>query len=85
MCEGGRIVKSLEEEVKSRLQGIAKNIKNELPAGMGFILLATPFYAEPNETEMMYVSNINRADVVKAMKEFIQKTENNFGNNTSKD
>ena len=77
-------MKSLEEEVKSRLQGIASNIKNELPAGIGFILLASPFNAKPNETEMMYVSNINREDVVKAMKEFIQKTENNFGNDTGK-
>ena len=32
----------------------------------------------------MYVSNANRTDVVKAMKEWIIKTEKNYGNDTGK-
>ena len=32
----------------------------------------------------MYVSNANRQDIVKAMKEWIKKTEENFGNDTGK-
>lgn len=33
---------------------------------------------------MMYASNANREDIVKAMKEWIEKTENTFGNDTGK-
>ena len=32
----------------------------------------------------MYVSNANREDIVEAMKEFIEKTKENFGNDTGK-
>ena len=72
----------LEDKVKGKLQRIAKQIKNELPEDFAFILLTCPFNKKPNEGQMMYVSNANRDDVVKAMKEFIQKTEKNFGNDT---
>lgn len=33
---------------------------------------------------MMYVSNANRQDIVKAMEEWIEKTKTNFGNDTNK-
>ena len=33
---------------------------------------------------MMYVSNANRKDVVNAMEEFIEKTKQNYGNDTGK-
>ena len=36
------------------------------------------------DNEMMYVSNANRQDIVIAMKEWIEKTEKNFGNDTGK-
>lgn len=70
-----------EEIVKSRMQNIARKVDEELPDNFGFIVLAFKF----NEKgEMIYVSNANREDVVKSMKEFIEKTENNYGNDTGK-
>lgn len=70
-----------EEIIKSRMQIIAKKVKEELPDNFGFVVLAFKF----NEKgEMIYVSNANREDVVKSMKEFIEKTENNYGNDTGK-
>ncbi len=72
---------SNEEIIKSRMQIIAKKVKEELPDGFGFVVLAFKF----NEKgEMIYVSNANREDVVKSMEEFIEKTENSYGNDTGK-
>lgn len=72
---------SEEEKVKSRMQNIARKVKEELPDDFGFVVLAFKF----NEKgEMIYVSNANREDVVKAMEEFAQKTKNNYGNDTGK-
>ena len=70
-----------EEIVKRRMQSIARKVDEELPDNFGFVVLAFKF----NEKgEMIYVSNANREDVVKSMKEFIEKTENNYGNDTGK-
>ena len=70
-----------EEIVKSKMQGIARKVKEELPEGFGFVVLAFKF----NEKgQMIYTSNANREDVVEAMKEFIEKTKNNYGNDTGK-
>lgn len=70
-----------EEIVKSKMQTIAKKVNDELPEGFGFIVLSFVF---EHPGQMMYVSNANRDDVVKAMEEFIQKTRNNYGNDTGK-
>lgn len=70
-----------EEIVKSKMQHIARKVKEELPDNFGFVVLAFKF----NEKgEMIYVSDANRQDVVQAMKEFIEKTEDNYGNDTGK-
>lgn len=73
--------KEAEEIVKSKLQGIAKKVNDELPTGFGFVVLSFSFN-KPGL--MMYVSNANREDIVQAMKEWIEKTENNYGNDTGK-
>lgn len=73
-----------EEYIKGKLQNIAQNIDKELPEGFGFALLTFKFNTEPDTSELMYVANANREDIVKAMKEWIKKTENNFGNDTGK-
>lgn len=73
----------MEEEgiVKGKLQRIAKKVDAELPEGFGFVVLAFKF----NEKgQLMYVSNADRADVVKAMEEWIIKTAKNYGNDTRK-
>lgn len=70
-----------EEIVKGKLQGIAKKVDAELPEGFGFVVFAFKF----NEKgQLMYVSNADRADVVKAMEEWIIKTAKNYGNDTRK-
>ena len=73
-----------EEIVKSKLQEIARKVDNELPEDFGFIVLTFKFNAKPDTAQMMYVSNGNRDDVIKAMEEFIQKTKGNYGNDTGK-
>lgn len=73
-----------EEIVKSKLQEIARKVDNELPEDFGFIVLTFKFNAKPDTAQMMYVSNANRDDVIKAMEEFIQKTKGNYGNDTGK-
>lgn len=77
-------MESEEEYIKGKLQNIAQNIDKELPEGFGFALLTFKFNTEPDTSELMYVSNADRQDIVKAMKEWIEKTENNFGNDTGK-
>lgn len=72
----------MEEEIlKSKMQQIAKKVEDELPNGFGFIVLAFKFN---EQGQMMYVSNANRADVINSMKEFIEKTEKSYGNDTGK-
>ena len=73
--------KEIEEIVKRRLQRIAKKVNDELPTGFGFVVLS---FAFDNSGQMMYVSNANREDIVKAMEEFAQKTKSNYGNDTGK-
>ena len=70
-----------EEIIKSKMQTIAKKIKEELPEGFGFILMAFEF---DKKGKMIYVSNSCRDDVVKAMQEFIEVTKDNYGNDTGK-
>lgn len=61
----------LEEIAKRKMQIIAQKVKEELPNGFGFVVLAFEFNAVPNTAQMMYVSNANRNDVEKAMEEWI--------------
>ena len=70
-----------EEIVKGKLQGIAKKVEADLPEDFGFVVLAFKFN---EEGQLMYVSNANRADVVKEMEEWIIKTKKNYGNDTGK-
>lgn len=64
---------SREEEAQAMLQNIAKDIKAKLPEGMGFALLAYEHEDENPEKKMLYISNSNREDVLKAMVEFLEK------------
>ena len=78
---GWEIMKN--EIVKGKMQEIARKVKEELPENWGFVVLAFEF-GDSNDREMLYVSNANREDVVKAMEEFAQKTKSNYGNDTGK-
>ena len=65
-----------EEKANAIMQNIAKDISQKLPEGMGFTLLAYEF-GEIDDKKMLYVSNSNREDVLKAMLEFVNKNLNN--------
>ena len=64
-----------EQEVKDMLQEIMQEIKNKLPEGMGFTLLAYEF-GDKDGRRMLYASNSKREDVLKAMLEFVDKNLN---------
>lgn len=71
----------VEEQVKGHLQEIAKVLQGMLPEDYGFIFMT---YKHNSNGQLMYVSNSAREDVVKCLKEFIEKTENTYGNDTGK-
>ena len=64
-----------EEKANAMMQEIAKEIKEKLPEGMGFALLAYEF-GDTDDRKMMYISNSNREDVLKAMLEIVDKNLN---------
>ena len=64
-----------EQQANDVLQEIAKDIKEKLPEKMGFALLAYEF-GDIDDRKMMYISNSNREDVLKAMLEFVDKNLN---------
>lgn len=59
-------------DIRERLQDTARAVQMTLPPNTGFIVLAFNF--GPDGT-LEYISNADRQDVVKCLKEFIQKTE----------
>ena len=67
-----------QEKVKNKMKEIARMVDNELPENFGFVVLAFPF-GENEQNRLQYVANAQREDVINAMKEFIQKTEDNYG------
>jgi hypothetical protein len=59
-------------DVRERMQETARMIATRLPPGTGFIL---SFDLETDKGRTEYISNGCREDCVKALKEFIAKTE----------
>lgn len=71
------------EVIKGTMPTIAKKVDDELPEGFGFCVLVFPF-GKTEDGQMMYISNADRLDIVKAMEEWIEKTKDIFGNDTGK-
>ena len=65
-----------EQQANDMLQEIVREIDEKLPEGMGFALLAYEF-GDKDGRRMLYASNSNREDVLKAMLEFVDKNVNN--------
>lgn len=65
-----------KQQTYDMLQKISNEINDKLPEKMGFILLAYEFGDKKDKRNMIYISNSNRADVVKAMLEFIDDSLN---------
>lgn len=72
-----------DEKVKEKMQEICKSVDDLLPNGYGFVVLAFQF-GEIEGRQAIYGSNCDRQDILRAMKEWIEKTENNYGNDTGK-
>lgn len=54
---------------KPYLTEIAKEVDKRLPDAHGFIVLAFPFEKQ-GDNRLSYISNANREDCIKALKEF---------------
>ncbi len=65
-----------DEKVRSDLLALARHVDRQLPYGWGFVVLAFPFGAGGR---MNYISNAQRADIVRAMYEFIEATKDKWG------
>jgi hypothetical protein len=65
-----------DARVKADLQKVARLVDSQLPYGWGFVVLAFPFGADGR---MNYIANAERADVVRAMYEFIEATKEKWG------
>jgi hypothetical protein len=61
-----------DAKVVKDLQALGRHVDRQLPYGWGFVVLAFPFGAGGR---MNYISNAERADVVRAMYEFIEATK----------
>lgn len=66
--EGGK-----DAYTRDRLQQIGRMVDELLPDKWGFFLMAFPF--EDADGRMNYISNAQREDILKLMKEFIEKSE----------
>lgn len=65
-----------KEELTDVLNMIGKIIEKLVPKDYGFIMLT---YPHNKAKRLYYISNSNREDVVEAMEEFINKTQNSWG------
>jgi hypothetical protein len=71
-----------DKEVRANLQRIARQVAIQLPGDWGFVLLAFPFGPGGR---MNYVANAGRADIVRAMYEFIEATKAGWGAHVPQD
>jgi hypothetical protein len=60
-----------EAELKILFRGIGDSVAQQLPAGSLFVLLAFD-----DTLTGQYISNANRKDIIRAMKEFAEALEN---------
>jgi hypothetical protein len=66
-----------DEYTRDKMQQLAREIDDQLPAGWGFILLCFPFDAQEGRTN--YIANASREDAKILMKEFIDGTCKGWG------
>ena len=69
-------IKQQMERVKARLQKIAKMVENKLPRGWGFAVFAFTF--DDVHRNMQWVSNADRASMIKTMREMADRLEHGF-------
>ena len=68
-----------QEYIKEHLGEIAKQVESMLPEGSGFMIFAFDF-GDDGSRRMQYISNAQREDAFAALREFMQKVNNeNYG------
>jgi hypothetical protein len=70
-------MKNPEEQLRTQLTEIGHLIGDHMPENSGFILMF--FQTNTPQGRMEYISNCDRKDVIRALKEFIIKTEREWG------
>jgi hypothetical protein len=65
-----------DAKVRADFQRIGRLVDAQLPFGWGFVVLAFPFGADGR---INYLSNTNRADIVRAMYDFIEASKAEWG------
>lgn len=60
------------EELEKLLNDLGQKIKSSMPQGYGFTLLISSY---GQGGSMFYISSVDRSDVLRMMREFIQKHE----------
>lgn len=60
---------------KLAMQQMAKKVKKLLPKEFGFAIIVFPFHRKSGETN--YISNAQRSDMVKALRETADRIEKN--------
>lgn len=70
---------SKNKEINDDLREIANFTKSKLPKGYGFITFAFEF-GDNEGRRMMYISNADRKDAHKALREYLDTiNDNNYG------
>lgn len=67
------IPEAMTGRVKEKLNQIGTEVDKRIPEGWGFAVLVFPFGNADEDRTLMYVSNAERANIVEAFKEWIQK------------
>lgn len=62
--------------IEDLLKKLGRSLKAEMPLGFGFTLMIFD-YGKTDGSAMFYISSADRQDMIKAMREFIQRYEAN--------
>ena len=65
-------------DIRERMQEVGRYVQTMFPPNTGFVILA--FDLDTAKGRMEYIANAKRADVLKAMMEFIEINTQNPGN-----
>jgi hypothetical protein len=66
------IYEVINKEIEGLLKDVGNGLKERMPDGWGFSLL---IFSYGDGGSMFYLSSAQRADMIKAMREFIEKFE----------
>jgi hypothetical protein len=68
--------RAIQKKYELSMNVLAEMLQDGLPLGTGFCLLTFNFNAVGNAKRINYISNSNREDMIKGIREFLDLTEN---------